>query len=171
MLNISLQARQDNTVRPIAIQIGTRTENLPQASPRHLEILETSITETAKTGNLAVVLAMLQTRAIIKGASPTKPASRKAIVLTAMLAMLGVHGPVESWPMGEKPGKVPVTNPETGEEVKDPETGETIMVDGTIEYVQTWETFAKEKGFAVEEVSASLPTARLILDLVRGDTA
>ncbi|MCX6366218.1 MAG: hypothetical protein NTX57_05855 [Armatimonadetes bacterium] len=130
MLNISLQSRPDNTVRPIAIQIGTRTENLPQASPRHLEILESSIEETAKTGNLSMVLAMLQTRAIIKGASPTRPASRKAIVLTTVLEQIATKG---------EPGE--------------------------------WETFAKEKGFAVEEVSAALPTARLILDLTRGNAA
>ena len=130
MLNITLQARQDKTVRPIAIQIGTRTENLPQASPRHLEMLDESIQATAETGNLPVVLAMLQTREIAKGASPTKPASRNAVVITTILEEIATEG---------EPGE--------------------------------WESFTAAHKFTPEEVAGALPTARLILDLTRGDAA
>ncbi len=167
MLNISLQSRPDGTVRPIALQVDTRVQNLPQLSPEQLTALETSTEETAKTGNLAVTLALLQTHAIAKGQSPKTPRTRAAKIASTILVQLEIHGPIESWPMGQSPGKVPVIDPETGEPTIDPETQETIMEDGTIEYVQTWETFAKGKDFTPEEITSALPTVKILQDLTQ----
>ncbi|WP_309709156.1 hypothetical protein [Armatimonas sp.] len=167
MLNISLQSRPDETVRPIALQVNTKVQNLPQLDPEQLTALETSAKATAKTGDLATVLSLIQTRRIAKGQSPQTPRTRAAVVVSAVLVQLELHGPIESWPMGQRPGKVPVTDPETGEKVKDPETQETMMVDGTIEYVQTWETFASNHNFKPEEVTKAMPTVKTILELTK----
>lgn len=97
VLNINLQSRPDETVRPIALQVNTKVQNLPQLDPEQLTALETSTEATAKTGDLATVLSLIQTRRIAKGQSPQTPRTRAAVVASAVLVQLEMHGQPESW--------------------------------------------------------------------------
>lgn len=95
MLNLTLQSRPDDTVRPVALQVNQGVQNLPQLSPEQLTALEQGIAATAKTGNLPMTMALIHARSIAKGRDPQQQSTRAAVIVSTALINLQKAKPAD----------------------------------------------------------------------------